>query len=91
MGIGHHLLQLELGLDEGPHIFGLGTALQEGQQAQQLLILVIIVPALDGDAVAQLEPEGLQGMPCSVARLWGLGVRARGLAGCPGECAIRGR
>ena len=61
LSVGHHLLQLELGLYEGPHVVCPGAALQEGQQAQQFLILVVVVPALDGDAVAQLEPEGLRG------------------------------
>lgn len=56
------LVQLERVGDDRAHVGALGgrQALQEGQQAQQLRIALVIVPALNGDAVGQLEPERLR-------------------------------
>lgn len=57
--IRNKLLDFEFICDERTHVICSCAALQEGQQPQQLLVLDIIIPALDGDAIAQLESKGL--------------------------------
>ena len=55
----NQLLQLVGRRDGWPDIFSIHQALQEGQQVQQLPVLVIIVPALYWDAIRQLVAKGL--------------------------------
>jgi len=62
-------VQLERVGDQRPHVGAVSRrqALQERQQAQQLVIALVVVPALDRDAVGQLEAERLRGRPPRVA------------------------
>jgi len=62
-------VQLERIGDERPHVGAVGRrqALQERQQPQQLRVALVVVPALDRDAVGQLEAERLRARPPGVA------------------------
>lgn len=61
------LLQLVSCRDGWPDILSIHQTLQEGQQIQQLPVLVIIVPALYGDAVRQLVPKRLGQQQCAIS------------------------
>lgn len=60
MGFGDQLVQLEGGSDERAHIVHVHQLLQEWQECHELLVAPVIIPALNGDAIAQLEAKSLQ-------------------------------
>ena len=53
------LVQLVGGQNRRAHVVDAYQALQEGQQARQLSVALVVVPGLDRDAVRQLVPERL--------------------------------
>ena len=59
---GHTLVQLEVVLNVWTNILGVRKTLQEWQEDGQLCVGLVIIPALYGDAIAQLEAKGLRGI-----------------------------
>ena len=57
---GDLLVELEPLLDQGPDVRGRGELLQKRDHPEQLVVLLVIKPRLNGNAVAELEPKGLR-------------------------------
>ena len=52
---GQRGLQFEALSDEGPHVHGPHETLEEGEQLEQLPVLLVHEPGLDGNAVIELQ------------------------------------
>ena len=57
----HQAAQLEGRGQQRAHVVGRRQRFQQGQQAGQFGVAVVVVPGLDGDAILQLEAKGLAG------------------------------
>ncbi len=64
------LVEFVSGKERRPHIVHMHQALQEGQQAQQLAVCLVVVPGLDGNAVGQLVAERLRASQVTHVRAW---------------------
>mmetsp|Transcript_10462 Transcript_10462/g.28670 ORF Transcript_10462/g.28670 Transcript_10462/m.28670 type:complete len:200 (-) Transcript_10462:1107-1706(-) len=56
----HQILQAKSIPQIWSHVIDLRELLQEGQQSQELGVVLVVIPGLDGDAVLQLETERLR-------------------------------
>ena len=63
----HQLFQLVGCSDGWPDILSIHQALQEGQQLQQLPVLIIVIPALYGDPIGQLVAKCLEQQRCAIS------------------------
>lgn len=66
----NELMKLVGGQEGGANILHIHKAFQKGQQVEELRVGLIIIPALDGNAIGELVPERLLASTIKHLKAW---------------------